>query len=64
MGRMIVLDEEECIGCESCVEVCPEVFGFDEQSEIARVKDIDPDSFFDCIEEAIDVCPVDCIYWQ
>lgn len=22
----VVIDTEECVGCESCVEICPEVF--------------------------------------
>ncbi|MFO7802586.1 MAG: ferredoxin [Desulfovermiculus sp.] len=28
MSKKVVLDQEECIGCESCVEICPEVFAF------------------------------------
>ncbi len=37
MSRKVVLDQEECIGCETCVELCPEVFAFDEEAEKARV---------------------------
>ncbi|MFO7972194.1 MAG: ferredoxin [Desulfobacterales bacterium] len=33
----VVIDTEECEGCESCVEICPEVFGFDEDTEKAYV---------------------------
>jgi len=25
MTKEVVIDTEECIGCEGCVEVCPEV---------------------------------------
>jgi ferredoxin len=64
MGSVVILDKDECIGCESCVEVCPDVFEFDESSELANLKDVDADAFHDCIEEAIEVCPVDCIYWR
>lgn len=50
---------EECIGCESCVDVCPEVFEMDEDSGLAKVKDPQADN--DCVEEAIDICPVEAI---
>jgi len=26
MSKGVYLDEDECIGCASCVEICPEVF--------------------------------------
>ncbi len=51
------------IGCESCVELCPEVFGFDEDSEKAHV--IMPEGGSEeCIDEAIETCPVECIHWE
>jgi ferredoxin len=55
----IVIDEEECVGCEACVEVCPDVFEMNEDEEIAMVKD--PDSTAECVEEAIDNCPNEAI---
>ncbi len=42
--------------------MCPEVFEFDEDSQKAKV--IDPESEADCIQDAIDSCPVECIYWE
>lgn len=50
---------DECIGCESCVEVCPDVFVMDAGSGHAKVKA--PSSTAPCVEEAMDVCPVDAI---
>jgi ferredoxin len=58
----VIIDQEECIGCESCVEICPEVFGFDESEEKAYIIDSSAASE-DKIQEAIDSCPVECIYW-
>ncbi len=62
MSKRIVIDEQECDGCETCVELCPEVFEFDEDAEVAKV--IDPEADAACIEEAIDSCPAECIYWE
>ena len=50
---------EECIGCESCVEVCPDVFEMDAAGTYAKVKD--PASTAACVEEAIEICPVSAI---
>lgn len=37
MGTNVIIETDECIGCESCVELCPDVFEFDEESEKAVV---------------------------
>jgi ferredoxin len=62
MEKRLVIDEEECQGCETCVELCPDVFEFDENTEKAIV--INPEADDDCIQEAIDSCPVECINWE
>ncbi len=63
MSKTVIIDRDECIGCESCVEICPEVFGFDEQDEKAFVI-IPAGGDEECIEEAISSCPVECISWE
>lgn len=55
----IVIDESECVGCESCVSVCPEVFEMNDDGDKAQV--INAESTEACVEEAINVCPVSCI---
>ena len=63
MGKIVVIDSDECIGCESCVELCAEVFAFNEAEEKAEV--ILPEGGpEDCIEEAMDACPTECIHFQ
>ena len=57
MSELVIT--EECIGCESCVEICPDVFDMDADGEKAMVKD--PASTADCVEEAIETCPVQAI---
>ena len=35
--KKVYIEEEECIGCASCEEICPEVFQVDEETEKAKV---------------------------
>jgi ferredoxin len=60
MAAQVIIDVEECISCESCVELCPSVFGWDEDSEKAFVID-GADANEDCVEEAVASCPAECI---
>lgn len=63
MARKVVLDEECCIGCGSCAELCPEVFEMDEEAELAHL--ILPEGGDEaCVEEAIASCPTECISWE
>jgi ferredoxin len=57
----VTIDQEECISCESCVEICPQAFRMDPDSGKAEV--ITETHSEDCIQEAIDTCPVECISW-
>jgi len=63
MSKAVYIDEEECIGCGSCVEICPEVFQMQQGKEKAEVVKAEggPE---DLIQEAIDTCPVSCIHWE
>ena len=63
MGKRVVIDGEECTGCETCCELCPDVFEFDEAAEIAHVIKAEGGDE-ECIEEAISTCPVECISWE
>jgi ferredoxin len=41
MADKVKIDQDECIGCETCVEICPSVFGYNEDDEKAFVKEWD-----------------------
>lgn len=56
---MAITINDDCMGCESCVELCPDVFQMNEDGDKAVV--IDADSTADCVEEAIDACPAEAI---
>ncbi len=53
------IDEEACIGCELCVQVCPDVFEMN--SDGKSVVKLGVDENQDCIDEAIDSCPTSAI---
>ena len=59
----VIINEEECIGCGSCVELCPEVFLMNEEKEKAEVSLLE-DWPRECIDEAMETCPVSCIHWE
>lgn len=53
------LNLERCTGCQACVELCPEVFGWDETLELPFLKagrGTDED-----LRKAAAYCPKDCI---
>jgi ferredoxin len=58
MAKNLLIDEELCEGCETCVSLCPDVFEMVDGK--ARVKN--PNALDTCnIQEAIDSCPVGAI---
>ncbi|MCB2183869.1 MAG: ferredoxin [Desulfobulbaceae bacterium] len=61
MGKEFYIDDDECISCGSCAEICPGCFQYEEGMIAARVIHFDCD--IKLIEEAMDTCPVGCIYW-
>lgn len=60
MAKKVMIDEEQCIGCEACVELCPAVFSFDDAAGKALVNE-GADADEECVDEAIDSCPAECI---
>ena len=56
----IKIDKQKCLGCEVCINLCPEVFELkDGKSKIKENVDLEKNK--DCIKEAIDSCPVAAI---
>ena len=54
-----VVDEELCIGCGGCEEICPSIFNMVDEKSIV----VDPDGcdIQDCCEAAEENCPVEAI---
>jgi len=53
------VDSDLCVSCGLCAQVCPDVFELGD-SGIAQVKD-GADTSADCIQDAVDQCPVGAI---
>ncbi|MDD2463746.1 MAG: ferredoxin [Desulfobulbus sp.] len=63
MSKQVTIDQAECMGCEACVEICPETFGFDiDETKAYVITDEDIDE--DCVEEAMGSCPAGCISYE
>ena len=64
MNRKIpVIDPSRCTECESCLAVCPEVFRKNGRTGLLEVVDL-PRYPKDRVDEAIVICPADCISWE
>ncbi|MCX5906204.1 MAG: ferredoxin [Deltaproteobacteria bacterium] len=62
MAKTAVVNEDECISCGVCAEICPEVFRMNDQ-DVSEVYD-STGAPAEKIQEAIDSCPVQCIHWE
>ncbi|MFA7244134.1 MAG: ferredoxin [Patescibacteria group bacterium] len=54
----IVVDDDTCIGCGTCISLAPECFELNEQGKSVPKKGC---SDFEKAKEAADHCPVDAI---
>ena len=51
------VDEEACVGDETCVEVCPEIFEMQGNVAVAKMEEV-PGEFEATCREAAQSCPV------
>ncbi len=56
-----IVDENLCIGCELCADTCPEVFRMMEDGLSHVIADPIPEEQYDCVQEAVEICPVSAI---
>ena len=56
------VDEEKCIGCGTCVALCPKTFKLNDEAKAEVINPTgDPE---DEIQSAIDSCPTQAIVWE
>ncbi|MFZ5482470.1 MAG: ferredoxin [Myxococcota bacterium] len=61
-GKVLTIDQWECISCGTCVEQTDKVFFLPSTTD-AKANPIAQDGPMDLIQDAIDACPVTCIAW-
>ena len=57
----VEVDQDLCISCGSCVDVCPEVFQWNDDEKAYSVVDEVPLEQEDTANEAVEGCPTNAI---
>ncbi|MFC1600181.1 ferredoxin [Patescibacteria group bacterium] len=61
MSKAVVVNEETCIGCGLCVQLCPKVFAMQDNGKSKAIDSAGDEEAN--IQGAIDACPVQAISW-
>jgi ferredoxin len=56
-----IVDTDLCIGCALCADTCPEVFVMMDDGFSHTIGDSIPPEEYDCVQEAVEICPVEAI---
>ncbi len=59
----VKVDQEKCISCGTCINICPEVFDFNSEGKAAVMPESDGaiEKNEEAVGEAIESCPVEAI---
>jgi ferredoxin len=57
------VDEELCVGDETCVEICPEIFEMDGDVAVTKMEVV-PEELENACREAAESCPVNAILFE
>ena len=57
----IKVDQDMCIGCGMCLDICPEIFKLNSDDKSECTVDEIPDNLKEKAKDACDICPVDAI---
>lgn len=58
---MVHVEKDECIGCEACPSICPEIFAMDDDGLAIALKEQVPPELEESAQEAAEDCPTDAI---
>ncbi len=54
------VNEDTCIGCGLCTDICPEVFEMEDELAVVTVDQV-PEENEEACQDAADQCPVEAI---
>lgn len=57
----VKVDQELCISCGACIDVCPEVFDWNEDDKAHSIVEEVPAEMEDQANEALEGCPTNAI---
>jgi ferredoxin len=57
----IRIDKELCIGCEACIDICPEVLEMQDDFATVKIEDDIPEELEEAVREAAEACPSEAI---
>ncbi|OEF95825.1 ferredoxin [Desulfuribacillus alkaliarsenatis] len=55
------VDQDLCISCGACIDICPEVFDWNDDGKASAIEGDVPEEHEAHVDEAIDACPVEAI---
>jgi len=55
------VDQELCISCGTCIDLCPEVFQWNEDNKAGSIVEEVPPDLEDDAREAVESCPTEAI---
>ncbi len=61
MKNILKVDQEVCIGCNMCVDICPKLFKLNDEYKSECIVDNVEEDLKDEAIEARDACPVSAI---
>ncbi len=56
------VDKDSCIGCGMCIDICPEIFKYDDDYKSECITEEIPKELNEKVADAIDNCPVQAIF--
>lgn len=57
----VEVDQDLCISCGTCIDMCPDVFNWNDDGKAEVVVETVPDDLEEDVEEAVEFCPTDAI---
>jgi ferredoxin len=63
MKKVPVIDIGKCTDCDSCLELCSEVFTRNSETGYIEVEGL-KEYPVELVDQVISICPADCISWD